>query len=133
MRPASLVLLTVTVHRVGRLCVPALRGTTEQPGTLQKWPVLVSLVFVFACWQSMGMFCGGYSCWVSCSDFQFTETISPISSDTAVQVVGQCVENACLESGAGPLFVCSQNGVWSLCIGTDVCVVQDFSQALIEI
>ena len=43
---------------------------------------------------------------------------------------GQCVENAHPESGAGPLFICSQSGVWSLCIGTDVCVVQDFSQAL---
>ena len=44
------------------------------------------------------------------------ETIAPISG--ASQVVGQCVENARPESGAGPLFVCSQNGVWSLCIGT---------------
>ena len=44
------------------------------------------------------------------------ETIAPISG--ARQVVGQCVENARPESGAGPLFVCSQNGVWSSNIGT---------------
>ena len=44
------------------------------------------------------------------------ETIAPISG--ASQVVGQCVENARPESGAGPLFVCSQNGIWSSNIGT---------------
>ena len=47
------------------------------------------------------------------------ETIAPISG--ARQVVGQCVENASPESGAGPLFICSQSGVWSSNIGT-VCV-----------
>ena len=48
------------------------------------------------------------------------ETIAPIIGGTAppAQVVGQCVENASPESGAGPRFVCSQNGVWSLNIGT---------------
>ena len=44
--PASLVLPTVTAHRVGSLCVPALKVTTELLGNLQKWHVLVSLVFV---------------------------------------------------------------------------------------
>ena len=44
------------------------------------------------------------------------ETIAPISG--ARQVVGHCVENARPESGAGPLFICSQNGVWSSNIGT---------------
>ena len=44
------------------------------------------------------------------------ETIAPISG--ASQVVGQCVENARPESGAGPIFVCSQEGVWSPNIGT---------------
>ena len=47
MTPASHVLPTVTVHRVGRLCVLVLRGTPEQPGTLQKWNVLVSLMLLF--------------------------------------------------------------------------------------
>ena len=45
-----------------------------------------------------------------------SETIAPISG--ASQVVGQCVENARPESGAGPLFICSQNGIWSPNIGT---------------
>ena len=44
------------------------------------------------------------------------ETIAPIIG--ASQVVGQCVENAHPESGAGPSFICSQNGVWSSNIGT---------------
>ena len=44
------------------------------------------------------------------------ETIAPISG--ARQVVGECVENARPESGVGPLFICSQNGVWSSNIGT---------------
>ena len=44
------------------------------------------------------------------------ETIAPISG--ASQVVGQCVENARPESGTGSRFVCSQNGIWSLNIGT---------------
>ena len=44
------------------------------------------------------------------------ETIAPISG--ARQVVGQCVENASPESGAGPLFICSQNGIWTSNIGT---------------
>ena len=44
------------------------------------------------------------------------ETIAPISG--ARQVVGQCVENASPESGAGPLFICSQNGIWSSNIST---------------
>ena len=44
------------------------------------------------------------------------ETIAPISG--ARQVVGQCVENARPQSGAGPLFICSQNGIWSSNIGT---------------
>ena len=39
------------------------------------------------------------------------ETIAPISG--ASQVVGQCVENASPQSGAGPLFICSPSGVWS--------------------
>ena len=47
------------------------------------------------------------------------ETIAPISG--ARQVVGQCVENAQPESGAGPLFICSQSGIWSSNIGT-MCV-----------
>ena len=42
--PASPVLPTVTGHRVGHLCVLALRGTTELLGNLQKWNVLVSLM-----------------------------------------------------------------------------------------
>ena len=48
------------------------------------------------------------------------ETIAPIIGGTAppVQVVAQCVENASPVSGTGPRFVCSQNGVWSLNIGT---------------
>ena len=41
---ASPVLPTVTAHRVGHLCVLALRGTTELLGNLQKWNVLVSLM-----------------------------------------------------------------------------------------
>ena len=45
MTPASPVLPTVTVHSVGRLCVPALKGTTELLENLQKWNVLVSLMF----------------------------------------------------------------------------------------
>ena len=45
-----------------------------------------------------------------------SETIAPITG--ARQVVGQCVENARPESGAGPLFICSQNGIWSSNIGT---------------
>ena len=45
------------------------------------------------------------------------ETIAPISG--AHQVVGQCVENARSESGGGPLFVCSQRGIWSVNIGTE--------------
>ena len=44
------------------------------------------------------------------------ETIAPIIG--ASQVVGQCVENARPENGAGPIFVCSQEGVWSSNIGT---------------
>ena len=47
MAPASPVLPTVTAHRVGSLCVLALRDTTELLGTLQKWPVLVSLMLLF--------------------------------------------------------------------------------------
>ena len=47
------------------------------------------------------------------------ETIAPIIGGTApVQVVGQCVENANPESGAGPRFVCSQSGIWSSNIST---------------
>ena len=45
--PASPVLPTVTVHRVGCQSVPALRGTTELLGTLQKWNVLVSLMLFY--------------------------------------------------------------------------------------
>ena len=44
------------------------------------------------------------------------ETIAPIIG--ASQVVGQCVENARPQSGAGPLFICSPSGVWSSNIGT---------------
>ena len=44
------------------------------------------------------------------------ETIAPISG--ASEVVGQCVENARPENGAGSIFVCSQEGVWSSNIGT---------------
>ena len=53
MTPASPVLPTVTVHSVWSLSVPALKGTTELLRNLQKWTVLVSLVLLFACWQSM--------------------------------------------------------------------------------
>ena len=47
MAPASPVLPTVTVHKVDCQSVPALRGTTELPGNLQKWNVPVSLIFLF--------------------------------------------------------------------------------------
>ena len=47
------------------------------------------------------------------------ETIAPIiGASTPVQVVGECVENAHPQSGAGPRFVCSQSGVWSLNLGS---------------
>ena len=51
MASASPVQSTVTAHRVGRLCVLALRDTTELLETPQKWDVPVSLVLVFACLQ----------------------------------------------------------------------------------
>ena len=53
MAPASLVLPTVTAHRVGHLCVPALRATTELLENLQKWNVLVSLMrcLLFSVWS----------------------------------------------------------------------------------
>ena len=62
------------------------------------------------------------------------ETIAPIIG--ASQVVGQCVENASPESGAGPRFQDScahrahraEFGVQISALG--VCVAQDFSQAL---
>ena len=42
--PAYPVLPTVTALKVGYLCVPALKGTTELLGKLQKWNVPVSLI-----------------------------------------------------------------------------------------
>ena len=76
MKPASPVLPTVTAHSVGSLCVLALMATTELLGTLQKWPVLVSITchtkkqlvvlttewLVLCCY--LLLFCGYSLCWL---------------------------------------------------------------------